>query len=53
MNAGTGKIKVVSAARAGVPRATLSAADTVRCAYFFSSSVWRCLWLCQWLFLLA
>ena len=38
MNAGTGKIKVVSAARAGVPRATLSAAEQKRLASYDASA---------------
>merc|ERR1719183_1254728 len=38
MNAGTGKIKVVSAARAGVPRATLSAADQKKLANYDASA---------------
>ena len=42
MSAGTGKIKVVSAARAGVPRATLSEAEKVSKLKY----VWRA-WLSQ------
>ncbi len=42
MSAGTGKIRVVSAARAGVPRATLSEAEKVRKLKY----VWRA-WLSQ------
>ena len=40
MSAGTGKIRVVSAARAGVPRATLSEAEKVSKLKY----VWRA-WL--------
>merc|ERR1719183_1830660 len=38
MNAGTGRIKVVSAARAGVPKAKLSAADSRKLANYDASA---------------
>ena len=50
MNAGTGKIKVVSAARAGVPRATLSAADQKKLANYDASAalgIQKQVWLCS------